>query len=317
MRVRESILNDGKGALSASYLVIHETANPGATALNHVSYWKSDGTYSVHYVMDWDGVAYHCVPDDRLCWHVGNGNGYCVGIELCHALTPVQFRQVWDAAVDFAAWYLGKRGWGIDRLISHDEAARRWGGSDHTDPIGYFRQFGRTWEQFKGAVKAKLAGAKPKQVPGTRKNQLGLHYRMHVRNLGWLDSVADGQTAGTVGFDLRAEALKITPPAGVELEVDVHVQNRGWVTYRGVKRGVSSGTGSSANDPIMGTVGKALQLEAVRIRVTKLPDSLKGKKLRVQAHVANKGWLPAVGAGQVAGTTGQNRQLEALRIWFE
>ena len=53
---------------------------------------------------------------------------------------------------------LRKYNWGIDHLISHNDARLMWGGTDHTDPAGadgksgYFGQFGRTWEEFKNEV---------------------------------------------------------------------------------------------------------------------------------------------------------------------
>lgn len=156
MAIVERIVSNGHGSLDPSYLVIHETANPGATALNHVAYWSRDDTYAVHYVGDWTGAVYHTVPDDRLCWHVGNGNAYTVGIELCHATNAEDFERVWRLGVAFAAGFLKSRGWGIDRLISHDDCRIRWGGTDHTDPLAYFRKYGRSWEQFKQEVAAEM-----------------------------------------------------------------------------------------------------------------------------------------------------------------
>ena len=157
MRIEERIINNGHGYLDASYLVIHETANPGATAPNHVAYWRNNpGVPMTHYVCDWDPIVYHCVPDNCMCWHVGNGNAFTIGIELCHAETPDGFLRVWYNAVEFAAYYLNKRGWGIDRLLSHDDCRRRWGGTDHTDPISYFEQYGRSWQQFKDEVSLEL-----------------------------------------------------------------------------------------------------------------------------------------------------------------
>lgn len=152
MNVIEDIVSNGHGSLSPSYVVIHETANPGATAKNHRDYWARDDTYAVHYVADWTGDVYHCVPDDRLCWQVGNGNAYVVGIELCHAENYADFQRVWDVGVEWAAWMLDRHGWGIDRLISHNDCSNWWGGSDHTDPIGYFESYGRSWGQFKQDV---------------------------------------------------------------------------------------------------------------------------------------------------------------------
>lgn len=165
MEIIESIVTQGHGKLNASYFVVHETANPGATALNHVNYWRNNPDYAVHYVGDWTGDVYHCVPDDRMCWQVGSGNPYVIGIELCHAKSATEFKKVWDLGVEFSAYYLNKKGWGIDRLMSHDECRLKWGGTDHTDPNGYFKKYGRTWAEFKAEVKAKME--KGSQIPST------------------------------------------------------------------------------------------------------------------------------------------------------
>lgn len=156
MNIIEDIVSYGHGSLDPSYIVIHETANPGATARNHRDYWSRDDTYAVHYVGDWTGDIYHCVPDDCLCWQVGNGNAYVVGIELCHATNQADFNAVWDLGVEWAAMMLNRYGWGIDRLISHNDCTNWWGGSDHTDPLGYFESYGRSWGQFKEEVAERM-----------------------------------------------------------------------------------------------------------------------------------------------------------------
>lgn len=161
-------------------------------------------------------------------------------------------------------------------------------------------------------------GQKPGKPIDSKKT---ISYRAHCQTYGWLPAVKDGQIAGTVGQSKRLEAIKIAPPEGLELDVDVHIQNIGWKTYKGVKRlldakgnVMSSGTESSANDPIMGTVGKSLRLEAVRIRCVK---NTTGLKLKYQAHVQNEGWQKAVTDGNVAGTVGKSLRMEAIKIWLE
>ena len=312
MQIKESIICQGHGWLSADYICIHETANPGATALNHVSYWRGNDTYAVHYVGDWTGIAYHCVPDNRLCWQVGNGNSRVIGIELCHATNAADFQRVWDLGVEWAAWALKRHGWGTGRLISHYQAAQWWGGSDHTDPIGYFQQYGKTWDQFVAAVARKMKGnIVNKQVPGKAVNDNGMKYRVHVQNLGWLDPVHDGQVAGTTGNGYRMEALKITPPENVVLDIKAHIANVGWKTYKGVKKGASSGTGSSANDPIIGTVGESKGIQAIEIDVV---DNPKKFIVMYRVHVGGFGWGPWIEAGYAAGTTGIGRNIEAIQI---
>lgn len=144
--------------------------------------------------------------------------------------------------------------------------------------------------------------------------EVGIAYRVHCQTYGWMAAVKDGAIAGTTGQAKRLEALKITPPEGVELEVDIHLQGIGWKTYKGIKKGTSSGTGSSQNDPIMGTIGEQRRLEAIRIRCVKKPGNL---KLKYQTHVQGIGWQLPVSEGEIAGTTGQAKRIEAFRIWFE
>lgn len=156
----EDTVSYGHGYNDAQYLVIHETANPGASAYNHTLLWSRDDTYAVHYVMELDGsVVYHTVPDWALCWHVGNGNYQTVGIELAHATNWGDFAAQWDEAVAWAGDYLMSRGWGIDRLLSHNDCTWIWGGSDHTDPTGYFAEYGRSWDEFKANVAAYMGGS--------------------------------------------------------------------------------------------------------------------------------------------------------------
>lgn len=147
-----------------------------------------------------------------------------------------------------------------------------------------------------------------KQIPGKAKNDNQLWYRAHCQNLGWLDPVRDGQTAGTTGFSTRLEALLIdlrtirekNPDA--KLSGDFHIQGIGWVHVDDIE-----------HDTILGTIGKSLRLEAFRLHLTGVPD----KKLYYEAHVQDIGWQGVRSDGEMAGTTGQSKRIEAVRIWVE
>ncbi|MCI6790645.1 MAG: N-acetylmuramoyl-L-alanine amidase [Lachnobacterium sp.] len=147
-----------------------------------------------------------------------------------------------------------------------------------------------------------------KQIPGTAKNNNQLWYRAHCQNLGWLDPVRDGQTAGTTGFSTRLEALLIDlrtirekyPDA--KLSGDFHVQNIGTVHLDNIEP-----------DTLIGTIGKSLRLEAFRLHLTGVPD----KKLYYEAHVQDIGWQGVRKDGEMAGTTGQSKRIEAVKIWIE
>ena len=147
-----------------------------------------------------------------------------------------------------------------------------------------------------------------KQIPGTAKNNNQLWYRAHCQNIGWLDPVRDAQTSGTTGFSTRLEALLIDlreirkKNPNAKLSGDFHVQNIGTVHLDNIEP-----------DTLIGTIGKSLRLEAFRLHLTGVPD----KKLYYEAHVQDIGWQGVRKDGEMAGTTGQSKKIEAVRIWVE
>lgn len=146
--IKEAIVADGHGALIPQYFAVHSTANPGATAANHVSYWRNSPDYAVHLVSDWE-EAYHTVPYDRICWQVGNGNAVCEGLEICEATNREDFERGLEVARSVILQRLAAHGWTVDGNVrSHDWFTRTYGGSDHTDPLPYFNRWGWTWDMF-------------------------------------------------------------------------------------------------------------------------------------------------------------------------
>lgn len=151
MKIQECIVNSGHGPLAPQYFCVHSTGNVGAPAINHVRLWSRGYDYAVHLVSDWH-TAYHCVPYGSLCWQVGNGNRYVEGLEICEATNKEDFEKGILIAADVVRQRLKAHGWGVDRLICHQQAAYWWGGSDHTDPLPYFARWGYSWQQFKNLV---------------------------------------------------------------------------------------------------------------------------------------------------------------------
>lgn len=249
-------VSSGHGYLNASYLVIHETANPGASAYNHTLLWARDDTYAVHHVMELDGsTVYNTVAENRLCWHVGNGNGYTIGIELAHATNASDFAKQWGEAVKWAGDELRAHGWDTSRLLSHYEAARRWGGSDHTDPTGYFRSYGKTWLEFKQAVSAYLGigyvapiaptdgnggtyrpstSAARSSFPKSTGKSVGIHYALHNRYGAWNEAVTDfndSDSDGFAGVPYGSHDMLIAWTDTGTLRYRVHTKEAGWLGW--------------------------------------------------------------------------------------
>ena len=310
MKEVTNILTNGNGYSSDEYLVIHSTANPGATAQNHLDYWRrilGQWDFSMaRYVVDWNQIVYQIAPNNTLLWEVGNGNSRVFGIELCEGKTQAQFDAVWAAATEWAAKTLKAKKKGIDKMISHDTARQWWGGTDHTDPLPYFKRYGRTWQQFVDEVRRKM-GTTVKQEPGAAVNDSNIFYTAHVQDLGWCPQVKDGQVAGSTGHSLRLEAVKVdtTKVKGGKLRLGgaAHIQNVGSIDI-----------GELAPDTVIGSEGKGQRIEAIGFYVL---ENTTGKTAYFRVHQESYGW----GAWQKIskacmwlGSTGQGRRLEAVQI---
>lgn len=299
------------------YIVVHYTGAQTPAyphALNNCQYFAGGNrNASAHYFIDEESIYEYAQPATKCCWHVGDGRGAygitnqnSIGIEVCQQ-GDLPFN---EEEIKRLAWLTQKlmKDFHVpaERVVRHYDASRKACPYYYT-PYGSGRD--REWQRLHDRITQ--AAPTPEQKPGDPVNNAGLYYRAHAQDLGWLPAVHDGQTAGTTGFSLRMEAFKITPPEGLELEVTVHIQNIGNKTYKGVKKGESSGEGSTTNDPIMGTTGKGLRLEGFSIKCTK---NTTGKRLQYRAHVQNEGWQEWKDAGEFAGTRGKRRRLEAIQI---
>ena len=142
----------------------------------------------------------------------------------------------------------------------------------------------------------------PVQEPGAAVNDFGLKYRAHIQTVGWLDWVHDGQTAGTVGYSKRMEAIQIDPgDTGLKIKATAHIQRDGTVEY-----------GYITKDTVIGTTGQSKRLEAIELEVEGLPA---GKNLYIQLHFANDGWASRV--KYEGGSFGLSKETQAIRMWVE
>ena len=166
------------------------------------------------------------------------------------------------------------------------------------------------WEQAFRCVAERDGQAPAKPVPqqGASEplNEFGMCYVAHCEDVGWCDPVRDGQVAGTVGYAARLEAIKITPPDGLTLDVMLHLEDAGDVWYRGVKRGVS--------DPVMGTTGEGRRVEGIQINVTERTGDMRGKAVYYRVHMQDAGWTWWTREGTFCGTRGEGKRVEAVQI---
>lgn len=144
-----------------------------------------------------------------------------------------------------------------------------------------------------------------------------VEYRTHIQNTGWETKwKKDGEVSGTSGKSLRLEAIQVKLTGKVADNYDVyycvHAQNVGWLNW-------------AKNGEEAGTAGYGYRLEAIKIMLVpkgekapaKVGDSDKAMEARLvgyQTHVQDFGTQAYVYDGAVAGTSGQAKRMESIRI---
>ncbi|WP_284036350.1 glucosaminidase domain-containing protein [Neobacillus sp. 114] len=142
----------------------------------------------------------------------------------------------------------------------------------------------------------------------------GISYTTHVQDYGWLNNVSDGALSGTSGESKRLEAIQINLTGEMAQHYDiyyrVHAQDYGWLDW--AKNGQSAGT-----------QGLSRRLEAIEIVLVAKDGAAPGSTNKplimdpsvvYSTHVQDYGWLTGVSDGQMSGTQGQAKRLEAIKI---
>lgn len=311
----------GRGGNKIQFVVDHYNCGD-LTVEGCYSVWQTREA-SAHYQVESSGRIGQLVWDGDTAWHAGNwaANQKSIGIEHAN-----QGNTMTDACIENGAhlcaaickyYGLGRPEW-LKNVFPHCYFSAtscpgplKEGTSYHDR---YMERAQHWYDVMTGAASDDSDKDKNPQDAGNPVNDSGFAYRAHVADYGWLDSVRDGQIAGTTGKGKQLEAIKITPPEGLELSVKFHIQNKGWQTWSGIKKGTSSGEGSSANDPIIGTVGESLRAEALEVNVI---SNTTGKNLKYRVHVADYGWTDWVNHEYTAGTVGISKAIEAVQFVLE
>ena len=100
-----------------------------------------------------------------------------------------------------------------------------------------------------------------------------------------------------IASEVRNFNIDINP----HISYSAHVEDIGWQDY--VKDG-----------EIIGTVGKSLRVEALKIKLVNVPSTA---HIKYRVYIYGKGWQDYVQDGEIAGTTGKNRMIEAIQIEIE
>ena len=140
-------------------MVLHDTATPGATAMNERNYFNNNNVKaSAHAFVDWNEIVV-TIPFNEVAWHAAQpANSMFLGIEMCvpKPHDAAKFKAVYDATVGlFADSFITKlKVTTVTKanLMSHHEVSLKWHNTDHTDPDAFLKEYGKTMDGFRADV---------------------------------------------------------------------------------------------------------------------------------------------------------------------
>ena len=159
--ISEQLINFNRShqTLSPSGFVIHSTATPNATAQNEHDYFNSgDRQASSHYFVD-AGNIIRCIPESERAWHAGQtANSKFLSAEMCE-VEP--FAEVWARTVWLVADACVRHGWATGpNVYSHRGVSAMYRETNHTDPIQFLANHGKTWDQLLAAIDDEIVNIK-------------------------------------------------------------------------------------------------------------------------------------------------------------
>ena len=140
-----------------------------------------------------------------------------------------------------------------------------------------------------------------------------IQYQTHIQDIGWQEWKGNGILSGTESQSKRLEAIRIKLTGDLEKDYDiyyqVHAQEFGWLDW-------------AKNGEPAGTAGYSYRLEAIKIKLVQKDKAAPGetKKPYIQryvsyaTHIQDIGWQTAKYDGEMSGTSGKSKRLEAINI---
>ena len=132
-------------------IVIHYTANPGATAIANRKYFENlKDTHttkaSSHFVVGLEGEIVQCIPTAEIAYASNDRNSDTISIECCYKNEDGSFEQAtYDSVIKLTAWLCAKFGLTSEDVIRHYDVTGK------LCPL-YYVEHEDAWAQFKKDV---------------------------------------------------------------------------------------------------------------------------------------------------------------------
>jgi uncharacterized protein YjdB len=141
-----------------------------------------------------------------------------------------------------------------------------------------------------------------------------IQYRAHVADVGWQNFADADSISGISGKRMEAVQIQLTETikANYDIYYRLQVQNFGWMDW-------------AANGQTAGTTGFSYEIKGIQIQLVEKGQTVPGKtarpfvqykkpNIKYQSHIQDIGWQGIKTNGELSGTTGQSKRMEAMKI---
>lgn len=165
------------------------------------------------------------------------GNKRYVHIELAETSDPKKFEKAYANWIYAMAYVLFKKGLPVidnRTLVSHDWVTKNLGGTDHTDPIGYLKKWGKTWGMVVQDVTKEYNKLKTPIVPSitidkaceficTKTHSIDIDYWKHqAKSVQYLDAMFLKISTKWMDVDVKNPVTKLPKKIDMTVEDSLH-----------------------------------------------------------------------------------------------
>lgn len=134
-------------------IVVHYTANPGATAMENRNYFEGlkdshETQASSNFIVGLEGEIVQCVPTWEVAYASNSRNQDTVSIECCHPDESGEFnKKTYKSMVELCAWLCKKFDLKSEDVIRHYDVTEK-------NCPKYFVEYEKAWKQFRKDIDA-------------------------------------------------------------------------------------------------------------------------------------------------------------------
>ena len=205
-------------SVKPTYIVIHDTGNPGAGALNHYNYFNGGNrNSSADYFVDSNNIIQIIDTDHYYSWAVGDGKGKygitnsnSVSIEMCLEKDGYPTQATVKNTIDLTKYLMDKYNIGINRVVRHYDASRK------SCPNSFKANNWAKWTSFKNALTNDISNSPSNESNNTITNTTSSMeciqgYNATIKNdFFYLRNSNGNKTSGIIEIGTKIKVLDVS-----------------------------------------------------------------------------------------------------------